>query len=334
MGGVPFLALLASLIAALLVFPPRARSRTGRALWTLAAILGPTFAAVGLAALWYFHRPLPPSLPPRALFRGVTFERDVRSTPRPIVAHVVTIDLRAPGISFLVTPLAPGSGGVARGTTTSEFLTRHHAQLAINGDFFLPWWSDGPTDFYPHEGQPTDVLGLAVSGEDVYGWRVTPYSSLVFGEDGSVSIASGTAPGGPLPAAKMVLSGKQILVDEGAVGPACTASEQAKVTHPRTAAALDRSGETLLLFAVDGRQPGYSEGVTLGELARIVLDHGGFRALNLDGGGSTTLVVEDGDGGARPLNRPFHTRIPGRERPVANHLGVFAERIDGEAPPL
>ena len=330
----PFLALLASFIVALLVFRPRARSRKGRTLWIFAAILGPTLAAAGLAALWYFHRPSPPSLPPRALFRGVTFEREVLSSPRPIVAHVVTIDLRAPGISFLVTPLAPGSGGVVRGSTTSEFLVRHDAQLAINGDFFLPWWSDGPTDYYPHAGQPTDVMGLAVSGKDVYGWRVTPYSSLVFGEDGAVSILEGTEPGTPIPRAKGVLSGKQILVDAGAVGPACTASEQAKVTHPRVAAALDRSGRKLLLFAVDGRQPGYSEGVTLEELARIVLDHGGWRALNLDGGGSTTLVVEDGDGGARPLNRPFHTRIPGRERPVANHLGVFAERLDGEAPPL
>ncbi len=330
----PFVALLASVIVTLLLWRPGAGSRRRRTLWTTLAIVGPTLAAAGLAALWYFDRPDPPPLPRRALFRGITYERDVRSTPRPIVANVVTIDLRAPGISFLVTPLEPGSGGVARGRTTSQFLTRHHAQLAVNGDFFLPWWSDGPTDFYPHEGDPTDVLGLAVSGEDVYGWRVQPYSSLLFGADGSVTIAAGEDYRAPLPAAKMVLSGKAIVVDEGAITPACTASSQAKVTHPRTAAALDRSGDTLLLFVIDGRQHGYSEGVTLAELAQIILDHGGFRALNLDGGGSATLAIEDGQGGARPLNTPFHTRIPYRERPVPNHLGVFAERIDGEAPPL
>jgi hypothetical protein len=331
---VPFLALLASVIVALLIQRPSVRSRKRGTLWIAGAIVGPAVAAGGLAALWYFHRPSPPPLPPRALFRGITYERDVRSAPRPIVANVVTIDLRAPGISFLVTPLEPGSGGVARGRTTSEFLTRHHAQLAINGDFFLPWWSDGPTDYYPHDGEPTDVMGLAVSGGDVYGWRVGPYSALVFGWDGSVSIASGPDYRAPPPAAKMVLSGKQIVVDDGAITAACTASDQAKVTHPRTAAALDRSGKTLLLFVIDGRQHGYSEGVTLSELAQIVLDHGGFRALNLDGGGSTTLAIEDGDGGARPLNTPFHTRIPYRQRPVPNHLGVFAERIGGEAPPL
>ena len=52
---------------------------------------------------------------------------------------------------------------------------------------------------------------------------------------------------------------------------------------------------------------------------------GAYQALNLDGGGSTTLVSSDGKGGARLLNRPIHAGIPGRERIVANHLGVYAQ---------
>lgn len=45
-------------------------------------------------------------------------------------------------------------------------------------------------------------------------------------------------------------------------------------------------------------------------------------ALNLDGGGSTTMVVSDrkGIGG---LNSPIHTKLPMRERPVANNLGFY-----------
>ena len=77
----------------------------------------------------------------------------------------------------------------------------------------------------------------------------------------------------------------------------------------------------------DGRQPNYSEGVTLGELADIIRQHGGHTALNLDGGGSSTIVVEGPDGHPRVLNSPIHGRVPpGVERPVANHLGVFATR--------
>lgn len=329
-GGVTFLALLASCMVAMLVFTPETRSRCARSLWIALAIVGQPLLAAGLTALWYFHRPTPPPFTSRPLFKGITYERDVRFTPRPIVTTIVTIDLHAPGLDFLVTPA--GKGGVVRGETVSAFLIRHNAQLAVNGDFFLPWWSDGPTDYYPLDGWPTDVLGLAVSGKDVYGWRVMPYASLLFHDDGTVSIEEGKGMGAPLPRARMVLSGRQILVDGGAITPICTASEQAKAKHPRTAAALDRTGKKLLFFAADGRQPGYSEGATFAELAQIIVDHGGYRALNLDGGGSTTIAIEDGEGGARVLNRAFHTRIPGRERPVANHLAIFALRIGDEDP--
>jgi hypothetical protein len=74
---------------------------------------------------------------------------------------------------------------------------------------------------------------------------------------------------------------------------------------------------------VDGRQPGYSEGVTLAELAEIVLALGAESGLNLDGGGSTALVMA-GPFGPQTLDSPIHTRLPMRQRPVANHLGVYA----------
>ena len=60
-------------------------------------------------------------------------------------------------------------------------------------------------------------------------------------------------------------------------------------THPRTAAGRTRDG-SLILLVVDGRQP-ESRGVNLEELAAIMHDLGAVDALNLDGGGSTTLVV-------------------------------------------
>src|SRR4051794_28051888 len=62
--------------------------------------------------------------------------------------------------------------------------------------------------------------------------------------------------------------------------------------HPHTAVALDRASNTLMLFLVDGRQPNYSEGVNIPELAAIILSHGGYNALNLDGGGSVALAIE------------------------------------------
>lgn len=68
-------------------------------------------------------------------------------------------------------------------------------------------------------------------------------------------------------------------------------------THPRTAAGRTAEGD-LILMVVDGRQPA-SRGVDLEELAYLMAQVGAVDAMNLDGGGSSTLVVR----GVR-LNRP------------------------------
>ena len=46
----------------------------------------------------------------------------------------------SPGLSFLVTPGDPADGHEVRAQSTSQFLARYDLQLAINGDFFWPWW--------------------------------------------------------------------------------------------------------------------------------------------------------------------------------------------------
>jgi hypothetical protein len=60
--------------------------------------------------------------------------------------------------------------------------------------------------------------------------------------------------------------------------------------HPRTAIAKLRDGR-ILLVAVDGRQPEKSVGMTLKELAEYLLSIGATDAMNLDGGGSTTMYL-------------------------------------------
>jgi len=82
---------------------------------------------------------------------------------------------------------------------------------------------------------------------------------------------------------------------------------------PRTAVGVLANGDVLLV-AVDGRQAGYSVGMTLGELAQFLAKQGCRDAMNLDGGGSTTLVVD-----GRLVNRPSD----GRSRSVSNALLGF-----------
>ncbi|MFJ1764135.1 phosphodiester glycosidase family protein [Amycolatopsis sp. NPDC088138] len=61
--------------------------------------------------------------------------------------------------------------------------------------------------------------------------------------------------------------------------------------NPRTMVGLDRSGR-LLIVAADGRQPGYSEGLSLLEGAQLMARLGAVTAINLDGGGSTAMAID------------------------------------------
>lgn len=65
----------------------------------------------------------------------------------------------------------------------------------------------------------------------------------------------------------------------------------AETRHPRTAVAKLKDGK-FLMITVDGRQPGVSVGMSLQELAEYLLSLGAVDAMNLDGGGSTTMVLD------------------------------------------
>jgi exopolysaccharide biosynthesis protein len=97
--------------------------------------------------------------------------------------------------------------------------------------------------------------------------------------------------------------------------------------HPRTAAGVSADGDTLILLVVDGRQPGYSEGVATAELADWLLALGAWDGVNLDGGGTSTLAVLGEDGRPKVMNRPIHANEPGRERASGSHLGVRAPAL-------
>jgi hypothetical protein len=84
--------------------------------------------------------------------------------------------------------------------------------------------------------------------------------------------------------------------------------------HPRTAAGWRADG-TLVLAVVDGRQPRLSAGMTIRELADLMLDFGCIEAINLDGGGSTTMVIRN-----KVVNSPSDS---GGERPVSDAILVF-----------
>lgn len=110
---------------------------------------------------------------------------------------------------------------------------------------------------------------------------------------------------------RLVITGSKLLIDDGRV----MVVDDTEM-HPRTAVGIDRDTNEVLLLVVDGRSE-RSRGYTMVELARMMQDLGAEEALNLDGGGSSTMVGRR-SGTLRVLNDPSDSTL----RNVANALVV------------
>lgn len=116
------------------------------------------------------------------------------------------------------------------------------------------------------------------------------------------------------------VSGSPRLVDGGQISPKVKERADALQRHPRTAVGI--KDNKIYMVTVDGRQPGYSDGMTLYELVEFFLSQGVDDAINLDGGGSTTMAVrKQGDAVAKLTNNPSD----GRERYVGNSIQLISE---------
>lgn len=265
-------------------------------------------------------------------FVGVTIREAHRDDPRPLRVWLAEIDLSADGIALLVTPGNGDPNGDQPGDpnnettrqTTLDFLRTSGAQVAVNATFF----GMGSRD--------TDNLGLVVSRGD----RVSPFRgdwpalhlsaenrpTVLWGEEGSYTVLRPQ----DAPPLYNAVSGSDQIVTGGAV--TVDDREFSLALHPRTA--IGFGGGRLWLVTVDGRQPGVSEGVSLGELAELMIEFGCDQALNMDGGGSTTLAIADPD--PRVLNTPSSVDEqgqPGVLRENGTSLAVFAKALPSNAAP-
>jgi exopolysaccharide biosynthesis protein len=279
-------------------------------------------------------------------FLGVTYYDRALTEPRPIRMHVAQIDLRAPGIRFTVSP--PGGEREVIRQRTLAFMTEQRAQLAINGHFFLP---------FPSADSTAWVIGLGASEGRVFSAFEIPeqsYALVAFAPALNIdrnnrativhydpSSADRTRVREPVELWNVVAGSSQIVtegvesvpkyrddnhfdgeLDPGGPNNYSNAKAWADVHTARTAIGLSRNRNTLTLFTVDGR--GGSEGMKLTEVAAVLLrEFGVFDALNLDGGGSTTMAMEDPVQGPTIVNVSSDS-APGRA--VATSLAVFATR--------
>ena len=268
-------------------------------------------------------------------FRGVTYIERAETTPRAVRMHVVEIELSAPGIAFKVSP--PGGRLETVRQTTLEYMLQEGAQIAINAHYFLPWPSQQPEAL---------LVGFAASNGTVYSgfeipeqsYALTPYApalnidaanhaSIVHRDpafaDGRHVIEKVAVWNAVAGSAQIVTDGVKtiptyapegVLRAGGPNGYSSAKSWYAQV-NARTAIGISKDGGRLVLFTVDAR--GGSAGMTVGEVADVLIsDFDVYQALNLDGGGSTTLALD-----GKIVNVPSDSP---KGRSLGSSLAVFA----------
>jgi exopolysaccharide biosynthesis protein len=278
-------------------------------------------------------------------YLGITLITRTETTPRPETMHIAEIDLTARGIGFQFTP--PGGSLETVRQTTLDYLNQQHAQLAINGMFFLPFPSTDPNAM---------LVGFAASNGNVYSSFEAPVQSyaivtnspglnidssnhagIVHNDptfaDGKHVLENVTLGNALAGSAQIVTNGvKTIPVYADAAhpdglltpgGPANYSNNNSwyELTNARTAIGLSQDNNTLVLFTVDNA--GGSRGMTVGEVADLLIqDYGVYNALNLDGGGSTSMAMQDPATGSGEFVNASSDNPNGRLE--GSNLAVFA----------
>jgi len=223
-------------------------------------------------------------------FPGVRRLRRVTSNQH---VNVLVVDLCAPGVSVRATK------SNERQRTVGSFGALVGAQAAINGDFFS-------FETYSTNG-PAASGGAVWGGPDDNG-----DAPLQFG-NGQVALPPHESTAGLASWAREVVSGHPTLMANGVArnntSTLCTAR------HPRTAVGLSADKTKLFLAVIDGRATNRI-GMTCNEVQSLLKDLGAADALNLDGGGSSTMWLA----GTGVVNNPSD----GNQRVVANHLAIKA----------
>jgi hypothetical protein len=279
-------------------------------------------------------------------FAGITYIDTSAATPRPIHVHAIQVDLATPGIRLMLTP--PSGPRETIRQTTEDFVNSVHAQAGINAHFFLPFPSTDTSDW---------VIGLAASDGRVFSACEAPEQSFALVADApainidatnhaSIVHCDPAQPDGRHVKEPVqlwtALSGSAQIVTDGvatipqyrdAAYPDGTLTPDGAnhydnghswydVVTARSAIGLSKDGRTLTLFTVDAR--GGSAGMTVGEVAKWLVDeYRVWNALNLDGGGSTSLVLADPATGHARLVNTSSDNPDGRA--VGSSLAVFAK---------
>lgn len=250
------------------------------------------------------------------------------SRPTPLKIHYLQFDLLSKDYELVVIPSLDTDGdGPCEGSLEKPelLLTRSQAVIAVNANAF-----QNPTNHRDHhwfEGKPVDICGfLAHQSRPISPaekartsfWLDTQKTPHMGMPPSLEDVTLGVADWNHLDPKK---SGA--LLRDGII-----TIRKGGGRHPRTALGYDASKRWLTLVVVDGRQKGYSQGVTLHELAKILQERGCHDAINFDGGGSSVMIAAD-KAALKIINKPSGKTT----RPVPVMIGI-RKKPSTSTPPI
>jgi hypothetical protein len=206
-------------------------------------------------------------------------------------AYVMQINLDAPGVGFTTSPGAPGdtpnsgTGNEVITRTTSQFMSATGVQVAMNADYFS-------CPCVTNASNPEYLDGLAVSNGNLVSSDQSGYIDLLLTAKNQASLAAGGSAN--LSGVYNAVSGSGYAVQNGVnVGTQINSSSTSE--DPRAMIGLSQNGQYLYLVTVDS---GASDGAGLNgtQLGALGVDLGLYNAINMDGGGSTSMVVQGANG--------------------------------------
>ena len=252
---------------------------------------------------------------------GVEYLAQARQEPRKLRIHRLVIDLEKVGNRLAVgLDEDPDQEGPAETQLAKPMVlaTKHQMRCAINTNAWamLPDPKTGKPPGYIVGGH-ANISGWAKQGEDKRSSREPAYWSCWQESDGRCQIGS-FDPNSPHrrepKEPRWAVSGFRGILMDGKI-----LAEPSDVLHPRTALGLSEDGKKMVWLVVDGRQPGYSEGVSERELAELLVEAGCHDGMNLDGGGSSVMLLTSASGALQPVNKPSDKLGP---RPIPVLLGI------------
>lgn len=226
----------------------------------------------------------------------------------PLVATIAKIDLKEEHLKIVATEqtrfvLQGFYNGFVKPEKTLSFAKRCNTNLAINANFF-----NFTTSFLDKLYKP---LGLFVSNGMLLSPNREDFAPITFDEAKKVSMQKGS-----FEDAQFGIAGYNKVIEEGNI----VLKGKSKRVDSRTLIGLNKVGDELFILLIDGERKTLSRGLSLIDAARFFLEMGVFEGIELDGGGSSTLVAK--------IEGVQHQLVPSAKkqcRRVAVNLGFISQ---------